>query len=71
LISGAFLTRLARLTAPPLTAGYTDSENSTTVYRNRNASASGPFATESDAAIGRTIDLARALGARVVSGQGC
>lgn len=47
---------------------YTDGENSTTVYRNKNDSAVGPFATETDEHIGHTIDLARSLGAKVILG---
>ena len=38
------------------------------MYRNRDTAASGPFATETDLAVGETIDLARALGAQVILG---
>jgi len=47
---------------------YTDGENSTSVYRNKNSSGTGPFATETDANIGHTMDLARTMGAKVILG---
>lgn len=47
---------------------YTDGLNSTSVYRARNTTAEGPFATETDAAVGHTIELARRLGAKVILG---
>eukprot|EP01043_Picozoa_sp_COSAG02_P083587 COSAG02_NODE_21575_length_782_cov_1.898975_1_plen_246_part_10 len=47
---------------------YTDGENSTVVYRNKNSSGTGPFVTETDAHVGHTIELARSLGAKVILG---
>ena len=46
---------------------YTDSPNSTAIYR-ATAAREGPLATESDEAVGRTIALARQLGASVLLG---
>lgn len=47
---------------------YTDGENSTVVYRNKNSTGAGPFTTEADAHVGHTIELARSLGAKVILG---
>jgi hypothetical protein len=47
---------------------YTDGPNSTSVYRAKNGTAEGPFATETDADVGHTIALARTLGAKVILG---
>ena len=47
---------------------YIDGPNSTSVYRAKNDTAEGPFATETDADVGHTIALARSLGAKVILG---
>ena len=45
---------------------YTDSSDSTTLYRNPTTASNAPFATESDAAVGSTMALAKNLGLKVL-----